>query len=511
MDLPRPHLLAPLALAALAACGDGPYVVVTVQARPAAGDVRTLAVTLANASATQGETFVIDGRTFPLTFSVDTGGRTGDLAVTVDGEDGTGTLVARGLGTTALDGATDSMATVMLEPTDFLVNTSFVGDQALAFRPDAGGRQITVSTTGVATIGWSDSCQVVGRCDVFGRRFSATGRPVSTALAAGPGEFRFNRTDVTGFEPSMATNAAGRTVAVWSTGNELLAVVVDAEGNAITASETSVALGTLPSTPAVIAVPDGRFVVVWTERAPTAGQYLVRARYLSTDGTPALNPITLADTAYTVSTTIMTEANPPAVAWLGDGLAMVVTWRIGSSLRGRFYTSSGPARAATDTLLLSRPLTDTVGEPQVLGAGGDAVLLYPHSGGGDANELSLRRVTPTGTLVGAEALVTTGVELTPAALAGSVSELVAAWTTCAADSDDDACAIRYRRFDLSLAPLGPSQIVNTTTTGSQQEPSVAYLLPDTLLVAWSDASATPPDQDGFGIRARIVYPGPPAP
>lgn len=502
------HLVAgPLAVAALAACGDGPYVVVTVSARPAAGDVRALEVELANASATQGERFVVDSRTFPLTFSVDTGGRTGELAITVDGEDGDGTLVARGAGTATLDGASDGATAVLLEPTDFLVNTSFAGDQALAFRPDAGGRQIAVSPTGVATIGWSDSCQMIGRCDVFGRRFAADGKPVATTLAAGPGEFRFNRSDVTGFEPSLATNGAGRTVAVWSTGGELLAVVVDAAGDALTATETTVATGTLPSTPAVIAVPDGRFVVAWTERAPTAGQYLVRARYLSADGVPTLNPITLADTAYTVSTTTLTEANPPAMAWLGDGLAMVLVWRSGTSVRGRFYTAGGPARAA-DTLLASRPIGDVVGEPQVVGVGGDAVILLPH-GAGDATELVLRRLAPAGTLVGAEAVVATGNELTPAALAARTGELAVAWTTCEPAGDGDSCAILHRRLDESLTPRGAATLVNTTTAGSQQEPSLAYLPDGAVLAAWSDASATAPDQDGFGVRARIVYP--PAP
>jgi hypothetical protein len=494
-------------LAAAAACGGGPYTVVTIDARPAVTDVRELAVALANGSSTQTETFSVDGRAFPLTFSVSTGDRSGELAIAVDATDGDGALVAHGDATAAITDS-DGAAAVMLEPTDFLVNTSFVGDQALAFRGDAGGRQIALSPEGIATIGWSDSCQIVGRCDVFGRRFDARGRPVSTALAAGPGEFIINRSDVTGFEPSLATSTAGHTLAVWSTGGELLAVAIDADGAALTALETEVATGTAPSTPAVVALPDGRFVVTWTERAPTAGQFQVRARFLAADGRPTTNPITASDLAYTVSTTTLTEANPPAIAWLGDGLAVAIGWRTGSSIRGRVYTSVGAPRGGSDGVLASRS-GDTLGEPQLAGIEGDLALLYPRTtgAGGDApdGQLVLRRLTPAGVVVGLDAVVTDVTEPGPAALAVRGSTLAAAWTTCGADADADACAIRVRRFDRALAPLAPSRLVNSLTAGSQQEPSLVILPDGSLLAAWSDGSGTPPDRDGFAIRARILY------
>ena len=501
-----PCLASLLALVA-AACGDGTYTIVTIDARPAVAAVRTVDVSLANANATQFATFVVDGRDFPLTFSIETGDRAGELAIAVDGKDAAGALIAHGDATApiASDGGA---AAVMLEPTDFVVNTTFVGDQTLAFRPEAGGRQIALSPEGIATIGWSDSCQVVGRCDVFGRRFDANGRAVSSALAAGPGEFIINRSDVTGFEPSLATNAAGRTAAVWSTGADLLAVVIDASGAALTATETKVAVGTLPSTPAVIAVPDGRFVVAWNERSPTAGQYLIRARYLSSDGQLIANPIAGNDAAYTISTVVLTEPNPPALAWLGDGLAMVVGWRSGTAIRGRFYTSTGLPRAG-ELLFAAFPAGEQIGEPQVASIGGDAAVLFARvttGGDADAGQLFLRRLAPTGTVRGTDAIVTDAVELAPAALAASADTLAAAWTTCAADADGATCAIRYRRYDASLGALGPSRLANTTTAGVQQAPSIAILPGSAFVLAWSDGSATAPDRDGFGIRARIVYP-----
>src|SRR5213075_1478242 len=98
-------------------------------------------------------------------FSIETGGRDGELHIHGDALDRDSRAVGSGETTVDIDGRTD--VELMLEPNDFTVNTSFVGDQALAFRLDAGGRQIAVGPDDGFTIGWSDSCEVVGRCDVF--------------------------------------------------------------------------------------------------------------------------------------------------------------------------------------------------------------------------------------------------------------------------------------------------------------------------------------------------------
>jgi hypothetical protein len=137
-------------LGATAACGGDGVTVVTVRTRPAVRGVEELAVTMANANATLTESFAVDGRTFPLTFSIETGGRDGVMELRGDGLDRDGKAVGSGLATVDLGGRSD--IDLMIEPNDFTVNTSFVGDQALAFRLDAGGRQLAVGPDGVFTI-----------------------------------------------------------------------------------------------------------------------------------------------------------------------------------------------------------------------------------------------------------------------------------------------------------------------------------------------------------------------
>ncbi len=493
---------------ASAACGGDGVTIVTVRSRPAVRAVEELSVTMANANATLTETFDVAGRSFPLSFSIATGGRDGDLTVGGVALDSDGVAVGRGDSSVALGGTTE--IELMLEPTDFGVNTSFLGDQALAFRLDAGGRQIAVSPDGVFTIGWSDSCQVVGRCDVFGRRFDVTGEPVTVALAAGTNQFNFNRTNgLIGFEPTLATNRDGATVAAWSDGGELLAVVIDEAGAATAITETTIATGTAPTTPAATSLPGGRFIVAWTENTMTAGQFVVKAVWLDDRGTPVINPVTGTSAPYTVSTTLINDKAPPALVALGDQAEHALVWRNGSTLRGRFYTSAGMPRTPADVLLGSFNI-DEIGEPQIAALPPDvAVLFTRRTTGGDADQgqLVLRRVTNTGQRTGVDAIPARELVTRPMGLATrDDGAIAAAWPACLSDSDGSACGIRFQLFRPNLAAVGEAIYANSTLENNQVEPSLAALPDGSFVAAWSDGSQVFPDTDGFAIRARILYP-----
>ncbi len=497
-----------MALCAAAACGGDGVTVVTVHVRPAVRAVDDLAVTLANANATLTETFAVDGRAFPLTFSIETGGRDGVLSLRGDALDRDGVAVGTGITTVELGGRTD--VDLMIEPNDFTVNTAFVGDQALAFRLDAGGRQVAVGPDGGFTIGWSDSCQVVGRCDVFGRRFDQTAAPVSTTLAAGTSQFNFNRTNgLVGFEPSLATNADGATVAAWSDGGALLAVVIDAAGAATAITETTITSTNVPSTPAVAALPGGRFIVAWTENTAMAGQFVVKAVWLGDTGQPVPNPVTTTTAPYTASTTIISQKSPPALVALDDQAAHAIVWKNGSTLRGRFYNATGIAPSTTDVSLGSFG-ADELGEPQIASLAPDLALLFVRRTiGGDADEgqLVLRRVTNTGSRTGVDAILTRQIEPRPMGLATRPDGAIAvAWDACMAESDGSACGIRFQVFRPTLAAVGEARQANTTTENTQIVPSIAALPGGAFVAAWSDGSQAAPDTDGFGIRARVLYP-----
>lgn len=494
---------------ALGGCADeGPVAVVRLQARPAVGTVTSVEVALDNDNATQRETFAVTGKRFPLTFSVQTPGRSGTLAIHAEARDGTGELRAVGDATVELDPAGRVDTDLMLEPQDFVVNTTFVGSQDLAFRFDGGGRQLSAAPDGRFTIGWSDTCQMVGRCDVFGRRFDAGGAAVDTVIAAGATQFNFNQRDgFTGYEPSLATDRSGNTLAAWATGGELFAVVIDAAGSPLAALETQVTTGTSPGTPAAIALPDGRFIVAWCDTIGSTQH--IRARYLSSTGQPINNPVTNTNLAFQVSTTALAIDSPPAMVSLGGG-SFAIAWQDGPDIRGRFYGTTGQPTSATDLVLATHTDQDDVMPPQLGTLGGDALLLYARftfgGGGADNGELLLRRVSAQGTTIGTPTVVADDVQFGPASITSLDGATGVAWSACNTLADAAGCGIWFRAFDVNLAPVSAPIAVNTTTAGDQEDPSVAWLPDGAAAVAWSDGSMAAPDRDAGAVRARIIYP-----
>ncbi|MEZ4398883.1 MAG: hypothetical protein R3B06_02630 [Kofleriaceae bacterium] len=356
-----PHLTAPVGAALLAAlaagaCSDAPPVVVVhVAARPAVADVTELTAALTNGSSMQTETFAVAGRRFPLSFSVQTPGRDGDLVIDLVARDGAGLVRGAGAVTIGLgDPRVD--ADVTLEANDFVVNTTFVGSQDLAFRLDGGGRQLTVDSDGVFTIGWSDTCQMVGRCDVFGRRFDATGTPVDTAIAAGSGQFNLNQSDgETGFEPSLVTNRTGGNRG--GVGHRLQPV----RGGDRSRRRTRHVERDRDHRHDLAGDPGGDraarrpLVVAWTDTAMTPGGPAGRQGPAAQLGSaPITNPVTGTTGPFVTSTTAHTTDETPAVVALDNSSAMAVVWRDGTTIRGRFFGATGTPLGGSDLVLATR-------------------------------------------------------------------------------------------------------------------------------------------------------------
>src|SRR5688572_8264275 len=94
-----------LHLLVLAACGggEGPFTVVTIDARPAVHDVGEVVVTLSNDGTSLEDRFSVTTESFPATFSISAPGRTGTLGISVDANDRDGLLVGRGFVETTVE------------------------------------------------------------------------------------------------------------------------------------------------------------------------------------------------------------------------------------------------------------------------------------------------------------------------------------------------------------------------------------------------------------------------
>lgn len=510
-----------IALTALALAGcDSPMTVtiVTIEARPAVHDVDSIEITFGNDNATLEQTFTVTGRDFPLTFSVETPGRTGELTVSARGLDADGRLAALGETTAAITPDLTTDAALVLDPADFAVNTSVAGQQRLSWNRTSAGAQLAAAPDGTFTIGFSDDCGSLGRCDLWGRRFDVTATPVPTVIAASDVQFNINRTEVFGNDPALAVSADGTMLAAWSTFDEILAVAITADGDAVAGSETLVSTGDFPTDPEVAALPDGGFIVTWTETETATGNELVRGRLLTAAGTPAVSPETGNDLPFTINTSTLGTPVTAAVAAAGNALAMAFAWRIDNAIHVRFTNTSGLLVPTTELEIANYPVADDVWGPQIVASpDGRFIIAWGHRtfGGGarDDGAIVVRKyAAPIAAQVGFESIAGHGLpdtfdeRFTRIALAADDDAVMVAWQGCGAGGDGNGCGIRGQLLRDSGLPLGPGFVVNTTLDNDQLTPSLTALGGGAYAATWTDDSRVSPDTSETGIRARVLYP-----
>lgn len=501
--------------AAPSACADPiTGALVTVEARPAVREVEILEVTFSNDNATLSESFAVGGRDFPLTFSVEATGRSGDLVMTARGLAEDGSLAA--LGTSSATITADQLvdATLMLDPADFGVNTSVAGSQRLAWSSAQAGVQVAAAPDGTFTIGFSDDCGSLGRCDLWGRRFDLAAVPLETEIQASDQQFNINRTEVFGNDPALAVNSGGVMLAAWSTFSEILAVAITPEGGAASFVETTVSTGTNPDDVTVAALPDGRFVVVWTETLAASTEVAVRARFLDATGLPSVNPESGTTDAFTVDSTTGDAPDLPSVAATGNGLQLGFAWRDGSSVRVRFTTTLGRLQPNAQLTIVTYDTFDDVWAPRILATPDGRYLVawgYRTFGGAvDDGAIVVRQIAqPDGSQIGTDSLVARGLadSFTRFGFAtDGAGAYIASWHGCDAAGDGNNCGVLARTFRTTGLPVGEPFVVNTTTAGDQTTPSITWLADETYALTWTDESGLEPDTSETGIRARVIYP-----
>jgi hypothetical protein len=502
-------------LVALAGCGSSTTVtVVTVQARPAVHDADTLHVTFANGDATLDQDFDVGGRTFPLSFSVETPDRSGALTIDAQALDPDGVLTGVGSATAAIATDDTTHATLQLEPADFVVNTSVAGQQRLAWSLAAGGSQIAAGPDGTFTIGFTDDCGPIGRCDLWGRRFDDRGVPEVTQIVASDAEFNINVSDVYGNDPALAVGADGTLVAAWTTFDQILAVAITPDGAATSFTETVVSEGTSPGDPSVAALAGGLFVVVWADTDTGDGQRYLWARYLDAAGQPAVSPQTGGTLPYRIDTGSGGFPDEPSVAATGADKSMGVLWHDGTTLYARFASAQGVLEPSQQALIVSYNGADQLWSPRMATEGANYLATWAHRSFGGADDdgaIHARTLgTPAGARLGQESTLARGMpdSVTRFSLAEQDGAYQLVWEACGDLGDGDGCGIRERGLRATGLPIGDPVVVETTVHDEQSTPSISSLGPGSgsFAVTWTDASAQAPDTSETSIRARVMYP-----
>ena len=129
--------------------------------------------------------------------------------------------------------------------------------------------------------------------------------------------------------------------------------------------------------------------------------------------------------------------------------------------------------------------------------------------GGDTSNFAIRAqvFNADGSLSGAEFLVNTtsvGQQDSPTITALADGRFVVGWTDFSqTGGDTSGDAIRAQAFNADGSLSGGEFLVNTTVTSSQSNPAITSLADGRFMVAWSDFSQTGGDTSGYAIRAQM--------
>jgi hypothetical protein len=331
---------------------------------------------------------------------------------------------------------------------------------------------------------------------VAAQRFAADGTRRGT-------EFVVNTyTTLNQDDPAVCCDAAGNFVVAWESFQQdgdvdgIFAQRWAADGNP-QGTEFRVSVWTTGDQfdPTICCDPTGAFVVGWSDSARDGNGFGVFARRFASDGTPQA-PEFQVNTFTTGAQTGVDVACDPAggfaVAWTsaheGSGLGVFAQryssdGAVGTEFQVNAYTTMNQERPALCT-----------------GPNGELTIAWQSIGqDGSVGTVVARRFGSGGTPASDEFQVntyTSGPQFGPDVECDGAGDFTVAWSSYA--QDGALTAVVGRRYGSAGTPLGPEFIVNTYTTGYQNQPAVAADRDGDFVVAWAS------QQDGgmYGIFAQ---------
>ncbi|HEY0043353.1 MAG TPA: Ig-like domain-containing protein, partial [Allosphingosinicella sp.] len=377
---------------------------------------------------------------------------------------------------------------------EFLVNSNVAGDQMLPVVAGYSGGYVVVFLDDYVMKGQLFNTageKLGGEFLVAGANAMYSARPVVTSLASGGFAVAYEVT-----EPySQAGPRASIQVQLF-----------DAAGAKAGTAITAVAAGNMTD-PAIAALPDGRFVISWTDNAPWPAESGtgVRARIYDSAGNPLGDVIS-------VNRPAEYDQRESSVSPLANG-GFVITWSDptghaqgdgSNGVQAQMFSATGEKIggeiAVNTTTADHQHLSSVAG----LAQGGFVVAFA--DGFQDYSGVRLQIFDASGAKLGGEILVD--------ALAGTSFPMptVAAlpwggfalsWTDVVSTaSDTSGAAVRTQIFDGRGMPVGDEFQLNFNTLFDQAQPSIALLANGSMVFSWNDFSG----DSGFSgsVKARVL-------
>ena len=400
---------------------------------------------------------------------------------------------------------------------EFPVNTFTLGDQGSFATPP----QVSRDPAGRFVVVWGSGIQEgpgLG-LGVYGQRYDATG------VASG-GELHINTT-TTGDQraPAVAVGDNGDFFVAWED-SAIPPVVHGADGSSIGVfgqlySSAGAPIGSqIPinqttsqsqDQPSVAAVGTDS-IVVWRSLEfapfPTIIQNIYGRRY-SAAGAPLTDE-------FLINSTVGGLNNEPEIAGNPAG-EFVVVWQrsaggLSQGIFGRRFDALGVAQGLEFPINTTNPFGFLEHPAVEMDDDGGFVVAWQVNGNIAGWDVYARRYDPAGTPEGDQFPINTnstlGEQLRPDVAVDADGDFAVAWTTLCAGAgcnvhDGSEGAVVMRRYTSSGDPEAQEFVVNTFTTGGQDDPSVAMSLNLDTVVVWSSNGQ---DGSGYGVYGERYIP-----
>ncbi|MCG8670876.1 MAG: hypothetical protein MI867_15805, partial [Pseudomonadales bacterium] len=390
-----------------------------------------------------------------------------------------------------------SMAQVAPVGPELQVNT-FTTNSQYAQR----ARSVAQSPDGSFVVVWHDyyNNRDGNSAAVIAQRFDSTGGAAGT-------EFVVNTytSSLQGF-PAVAVAPAGDSLVVWESDGQdgsLRGVFGQRFNSTGAPAGSEFQINSYTShhqrLPRVAADAGGDFVVVWQSYTQDNFGDGVFGQRLDSTGAAI-------GTEFQINTYTTSNQREPSVAVNATG-GFVVVWQDGGgdgsgyAISGQQFDSSGAASGTE--FQINAFTTGTQYRPDVAALSGGSFLVVWSSSGQDGSSYGIvgRRLAPSGGPVGGEIAVntyTTSSQVTPAVAAVSDGGFVVTWRSY---NDGSSIGICGQRFDDLAAHAGAEFLVNSYTTGSQYNPSIAAGGDGNFVVAWNSSYQ---DGSSTGVFAQLM-------
>lgn len=391
------------------------------------------------------------------------------------------------------------MTTVVKIGTEFQVNSQTAGSQ---WYPS-----ITGLTNGGFVVTWQDG--LAGYTSGSSTLGDASGSAVKAQLYAADGskvggEFLVNtQTNGSQASPVVTGLSNGGFVVSWqdqnSTSGDIKAQIYGANGapvggefliNSVTANNQN--------TPAITGLPNGGFVVAWTNQGSIAPD--IKAQVYDANGAKVGSEFLVN------SASANFDQERASIATLSNG-DFVVTWndfRTGNwEVRGQVFHpgASGATKVGSEFTVDTAYYNNRMVAGVTGLANGNFVISFEDTSG----EVRAQVFTAGGNKVGSEFQVNTqtgGNQGFSSITALTGGGFVVTWSD-EGTADGSGSGIKAQVYDAAGNKIGGEYIVNSQTNSYQYYPTVSALANGGFVISWQDFSQTLADNSSYGITAQV--------